>query len=307
MSIIRTCHNRENPYITVNKIPIEDPNLSWAAKGLWTYLMGRPDNWNVSVKHLQGVFGKPGKKGSNRDAILGLLNELIENGYCSRVQVKEKGKIIGCEYTVYEFKTKVPQTPQPDTAQPDTDKALHNKERSSLECPTPKIDIPHEKMKNDIIDRATSPFIHSNGDIASLCLESFRLGDGRLLSGRTLNAFRKYLTSNPVRLLSNIEYYQRKCAENYSIKDHERFLQYCLNKDLASKENDKSHNLLYAKFVQSDLGLFNEIQILKTVIQLIRDGGRDPITLDLLLPHSSFCNVLDNFVRNNIANKQIGN
>lgn len=133
MSIIRTCHNRENPYIIVNKIPIEDPNLSWAAKGLWTYLMGRPDNWNVSVKHLQGVFGTPGKRGSNRDAILSLLNELIEHKYCERTHIKESGQFKGCEYTVYEYKIINTETPQPLTEEPLTVKPDNNKERSSLE------------------------------------------------------------------------------------------------------------------------------------------------------------------------------
>ena len=33
-SIIRTVKNKDNPYVMINKLGIQDPNLSWAAKGL---------------------------------------------------------------------------------------------------------------------------------------------------------------------------------------------------------------------------------------------------------------------------------
>ena len=33
ISIIRTVKNKDKPYVMINKLGIQDPNLSWAAKG----------------------------------------------------------------------------------------------------------------------------------------------------------------------------------------------------------------------------------------------------------------------------------
>ncbi len=116
MSIIRTSHNKENPYVMLNKSPLEDDNLSWAAKGLWSYLMSRPDNWNVSVSHLSTIYAK---KGGGERAIYSLLNELIEVGYCTRDQPSsDKGQFQKVTYDILEFKTKVPHRSQADALEP---------------------------------------------------------------------------------------------------------------------------------------------------------------------------------------------
>jgi hypothetical protein len=109
MSIIRTSHNKENPYVMLNKTPLEDPNLSWGAKGLWSYLISRPDNWNVEVAHLKKLYKG---KGGGEKAIYSYLNELIDAGYCEREKPKnEKGRFEKIDYTVLEFKKIVPHSP----------------------------------------------------------------------------------------------------------------------------------------------------------------------------------------------------
>ncbi len=123
MSIIRTSHNKENPYVMLNKVALEDPELSWAAKGLWGYLISRPDDWNISVSHLSNIYEK---KGGGEKAIYALLNEMIEFGYCERIQVNgEKGQFKKTEYKITEFKIKVPHIPQGDAV-----------ERRAVEVPT---------------------------------------------------------------------------------------------------------------------------------------------------------------------------
>lgn len=129
MAILRTRHNRENPFVQIDKTGLEDPNLSWAAKGLWTYLMSRPDNWNVSVSHLSKIY--EGKGGGER-AIYSLLNELIDEGYCERHRIKdEKGQFAKTEYIILELKNKVPHSSQRDVGdqhvgQPDVGKSYTN-------------------------------------------------------------------------------------------------------------------------------------------------------------------------------------
>jgi len=119
MSIVRINHDKENPYTLINKTALEDDDLSWAAKGLWSYLISRPDNWNVSVKHLVSSFQKEGKKGGGRDAVHNLLNELIEFGYCIRIQHKtSKGLFDSYEYIILEHKKLKETLPKQDKPDP---------------------------------------------------------------------------------------------------------------------------------------------------------------------------------------------
>lgn len=146
MSIIRTEHNRENPYVMLNKSPLEDRDLSWEAKGIWSYLISRKDNWKVSVAHLSKIYPK---KGGGRDAIYSILNELIEKGYCKKEGQAhtEKGKFTAYEYVIYEFKicstvTASPEAAEPETDQPDTvEPATSNKSNT---------------VKNDCIKKSSS-------------------------------------------------------------------------------------------------------------------------------------------------------
>ncbi len=120
MSIIRTAHNQENPYVMLNKTPLSDRNLSWAAKGLWSFLISKKDDWKVSVAHLSKIFIG---KGGGRDAIYSLLDELIEQGYCERKGQSQniKGQFSSFEYIIYEFKIISPLTGSPEADEPDTD------------------------------------------------------------------------------------------------------------------------------------------------------------------------------------------
>ncbi len=102
----------------VNRTAVDDPNLSWASKGLWVYLMGRPDTWKVSVSHLSSLYEG---KGGGRDAIYSYLAELIECGYCKRIPIREKGKFKEFEYAVYEHPNLImpsPYSSEPFTGEP---------------------------------------------------------------------------------------------------------------------------------------------------------------------------------------------
>lgn len=100
MATIRTHKTKENPYVMIDKRPLEDTRLSWEAKGLHAYLMSKPDSWTVNVKHLI----KQSRNG--RDATYRIVNELIYAGYIERVQERsEEGKLGELIYIVYELPT----------------------------------------------------------------------------------------------------------------------------------------------------------------------------------------------------------
>ena len=121
MSIIRG-PRPDAKFYTVSKDISEDRRLSWAARGLLIFLLGKPDNWRISVQHLisqtENCLGVPAK----RDAVYSLLAELQAAGYVRRAQARvEGGRFQGVEYVVSEAPvTAAPLTDDPYTAEPDT-------------------------------------------------------------------------------------------------------------------------------------------------------------------------------------------
>ena len=98
MAIIKVL-KRENPYVQIDKIGVDDSNLSWEATGLLTYLIGRPNNWKINIAHLASV--KKNKETSTRNALL----ELRKAKYCHYFEVRKSGKIVETFYLVFEIPT----------------------------------------------------------------------------------------------------------------------------------------------------------------------------------------------------------
>jgi len=111
MSIIKV-HKQKN-YTTISNRPLNDPNLSMKARGIWATLMSKPEDWQVYVSQLV----KTSKDG--KTAIYSGLKELKEAGYIEHVFIREKGKVVRGEYIVYEdpidIKKPVNRPPEPDT------------------------------------------------------------------------------------------------------------------------------------------------------------------------------------------------
>jgi uncharacterized phage protein (TIGR02220 family) len=120
MSIIRL-KNRAK-WVVIDKKPIEDENLSWQAKGILTYLLSKPDDWQVHINQLSGAS----KNG--RDSTRKTIHELVDTGYIVRNQVRnEKGHLVGWEYLVSEEPTgeKVRlERNKPETGKPTSDKPI---------------------------------------------------------------------------------------------------------------------------------------------------------------------------------------
>lgn len=117
MSIIKI-HKQKN-FTTISNRPLNDPNLSMKARGIWATLLSKPDDWQVYVSQLVKTC-KDGKA-----SIYSGLKELKEAGYIEHVFIRdEAGKMIRGEYIVYEdpidVKTPVDSEPEPYTENRDT-------------------------------------------------------------------------------------------------------------------------------------------------------------------------------------------
>jgi hypothetical protein len=111
-TIFRTIKDKENPFVMMDRRPIENPNLSWKAKGILAYLLSRPDNWIVRLGDLV-------KRSTDKThAIRGAIRELERAGHVSRKEVRgENGQFLRYELEVYEL----PFTSQPLSGFPQAD------------------------------------------------------------------------------------------------------------------------------------------------------------------------------------------
>lgn len=90
-------HKKEAGFVLVDKTPLNDPTLSWKAKGLLTYLLSLPDDWKINISDLKK------RSSDGRDSTVSGIDELIQARYVFRKQDKgDDGKFLGYEYHVFE-------------------------------------------------------------------------------------------------------------------------------------------------------------------------------------------------------------
>ena len=108
----------QNHFTTLYNGVLENPKLSFKAKGLWAYCMSRKDDWEFHVSHLATVSE------DGRDAIYSALKELEREGLVEKVQERNGGKFKKIDYIIYPYPQEIqkilPLTAFPDTAKPDT-------------------------------------------------------------------------------------------------------------------------------------------------------------------------------------------
>ena len=134
--VIRSKHDKENPYSVINKKLIRNGNLSFKARGFLIYLLSFPDNWKIQVSQIE----KDNKEGEK--AIYNYLNELKEHGYVKFVRIRDENKSFSGSYYEYsedpvflnedsELKENVPHRPKGDVAKADVEKGDITEECSS--------------------------------------------------------------------------------------------------------------------------------------------------------------------------------
>lgn len=102
-------------YTVVANHALNNLKLSLRAKGLWAFIMTKPDNWNITSRGLASQL-KEGK-----DGVLAAMKELEDAGYLVRGRQKQvNGRFITMESILYEKPKTV--SAFPDTEFPDTEK-----------------------------------------------------------------------------------------------------------------------------------------------------------------------------------------
>jgi len=95
MCIIRRA-KKNTSFVQIDIDSLEDPNLSWKAKGLLSYLLSRPDNCDLRLSSLfeQSLDGQTATKSA--------LKELEKAGYFKQECIREKGRIVRWKKMIYE-------------------------------------------------------------------------------------------------------------------------------------------------------------------------------------------------------------
>ncbi len=132
-TIRRGKHDKENPYFMLCREAAQDRNLSYEARGMLTYLLSKPGDWEVQVDDL--ILGK-GKAG--RAKVYSILTELAANRYVKKAQKYQdkQGKWRWTPYEIYEKPyDDIPYTDEPHTVKPNTEKqhTLQNRELQNTE------------------------------------------------------------------------------------------------------------------------------------------------------------------------------
>lgn len=96
---------REDPFIQIDKAVYENEYISYKAKGILTYLMGRPEDWVI----YETEIAKHTPEGIK--SIRSGINELIKYGYVIKTTIRnKKGQFMANEWLVYDIPTERPKT-----------------------------------------------------------------------------------------------------------------------------------------------------------------------------------------------------
>ena len=140
--------NKNVNYTVMSNYHLQDKKLSLKAKGLLSYMLSLPDDWDYSLKGL--TIGCKDGLDSVRTAVL----ELEEHGYVRRQKVRNaKGQIIDYDYQVYESPVEdAPAVPGKEGGPSDPSATKSPKSRMKP-CSSPFLDFPNLAEPN--LEKAT--------------------------------------------------------------------------------------------------------------------------------------------------------
>lgn len=145
--------NKNVNYTVMSNHHLQDKRLSLKAKGLLSYMLSLPDDWDYSLKGL--TVGCKDGLDSVRTAIL----ELEEHGYVRRQKVRNaKGQIIDYDYQVYESPVEdAPAVPGKE-GEPSDPSASKSPKSRMRPCSSPFLDFPNLAEPN--LEKATQTSVY---------------------------------------------------------------------------------------------------------------------------------------------------
>lgn len=117
MAIFRV--EKHTNYSIMSNSHLRDKSLSWKAKGVLSDMLSLPDDWDYSLDGLSTLSS------DGMSATRSAIKELEEHGYLMRKPIREKGKIVDWEYTIFEKPlVEKPLVENPQVEKPQVEKPL---------------------------------------------------------------------------------------------------------------------------------------------------------------------------------------
>ena len=177
MTVFRIDKNKN--YTVMSNYHLRDRNLSLKAKGLLSFMLSLPEDWDYSLKGLITICKE------NRDAIKNALDELKDNKYLKIERFRNQNGTFEYNYIIFEepFKNRLKMQNSPDTGFPYMDKPYLEEpytekqlQINTKEINTNKINIKEQIDKKDNIDILDKETIEKPIKHNYLTLELFNLG-----------------------------------------------------------------------------------------------------------------------------------
>lgn len=89
--------NKNSNYTVMSNFHLRDKNLSFKAKGMLSFMLSLPEDWDYSLSGLCSVS----KEGIR--AIRSIIQELEENKYLEIKKFKDEKGLFEYEYSIYEY------------------------------------------------------------------------------------------------------------------------------------------------------------------------------------------------------------
>lgn len=195
--------NKNNDFTVMSNYHLRDKNLSLKAKGLLSFMLSLPDDWDYSLKGLVAICKE------SRDSIRATLNELKAHNYLEIDKLRGENGVFEYNYLIYEKPSEKrlkirnpPDTGFPDVDNPDVENPtqINTKEQKDIIDKLDKMKSPlnanfSEENKNSILtsERLEEQEIKHN----NLTLELIRLGyinENEVSSFMYDDLFRDYLS-----------------------------------------------------------------------------------------------------------------
>lgn len=276
MTVYRTFHDKNNPYVQINKKTLCNPDLSFHAAGLWTRLMSRPDDWHFSIAELSKTFKV------SELLLRKWFKELEIAGLAVRFQHKINGKFGHWETIIFESKQSLDDlkkiVPNLDLL---NSVALNSAERTLLNIDStnpPNPPIPSVGTNTNTKDKSplppsgggeARPRPGGTGSAIEISKKSFEEskkalreikievdGEEKFIHPRMIDKLAKELTAEEIK---NAEAYVAYCLEDeeFEIENLVGFLIHALREKKSPPDANSLTNIQYAKARKKEWKLKN--------------------------------------------------
>lgn len=297
--------NKEKNYSQIDNITIDDNRLSWGATGLLTYLLSKPENWEVCLEQLKNV------KSNGRDGTRSLLLELRKFNYCHLFEIREKGVFRKKVYLVFEIPTS-PTEAMKKISVLEGEKIYYKEIKIKKEEKFENPKVEKAIMEKPIMDNTTQIITDSNNILTnktttkdinfgkeilrknSSSYDFLNLPNFSLLNQKTKFNIEKYIDNLSMERFEKLYKIVKEKFENNEVKNFNAFLYKSLLEEwkiIEEKEDlRKELDINKKKWLNYYSGICNNLELKLEIEKIIVD-----IPLEVLEKNKSVLGKMNNF------------